>query len=143
MKGLLAVLLLALAGCAADPIGVNALMDNKYMERTAEPVPKEMAGTWTGVAGPYLMTMIIQPDGTGVSCGSWHKHNSTFRIKHQAGMLYFSDGSSMIADMAGDHLVLSLKDKSAAKFANMPTEFKYYRDDALKEAAPYCRKELS
>ncbi len=136
MKAITVIAALFLAGCAT---GLEPMLDNRYMEVSAEAVPKGMAGAWTGTLGPYLLTFVLNQDGTGLSCGSWHKHSSTGRVKYRGGVLYTSDGGALLANLVGDTLVLTMKERPAP----MPADHKFVRDDGLKEAAPYCKKELS
>lgn len=124
--------LLALGGCAM-PTG--DMMDNKYMERIAEPAPAGMAGDWTGTMGPYLMSLRIGSNGAGVMCSAYNTNNSVNNLKYSAGNLYFQDGTRMAAQLSGENLI-----GTSPYFGSSTT--KLYKDPGFKQAAPYCSKNL-
>jgi hypothetical protein len=124
--------LLALGGCAM-PTG--DMMDNKYMERTAEPVPAGVAGDWTGTMGPYLLSMRIGSNGAGVMCSAYHTNNAVMNLKYSGGTLYFQDGTRLPIQPAGDNLV-----GTSPYFGSAKTTL--YKDQGFAQAAPYCRNNL-
>lgn len=129
--GLLTVIL---AGCAIpDPL--DMFHDNRFAEVVPDPAPSEFVGTWTGSNGPYLMTVRINEDGTGLYCSAFGRYESRGRIKIKDHHIYYPEGGRMLLSMDGEVLVGSYDygGVSPARFV---------RDDDLVEAAPYCAENL-
>jgi len=121
-----------LAGCAMP---FDDMHNNQYMNHQAQAVPAGMDDSWTGVMGPYLMTLQLNEDGTGKLCNSYGASNYLQVVKYNSGMVYIQDGTRMSATFNGDTLT--------AKFpytGSKPAGFQ--RDSDLAMAAPYCRQNL-
>ena len=111
------------------------MMNNQYMEHSAESVPAEMAGDWTGTSGPYLMTLRLNTDGTGALCNSYGASNYLQAVKYRGGMLYVQDGTRLGLTGSGDSLV-GMAPYSGSK------PIRFMRDEGLKHAPPYCKTAL-
>lgn len=121
------VVLLELTGC------VGLMMENRYMDKAAEPVPPGYSGAWTGTIGNYLSTIKLNPDGTGLVCNSWHTHNSVERLKYSAGAIYPQSGGSLNIQVTGNQMT--------GKLAGAGT-YRFVKDDDMIESAPYCQKNM-
>ena len=129
--GLLTVIL---AGCAI-PDPMDMFHDNRFAEIVPDPAPSEFVGTWTGSNGPYLMTVRINVDGTGLYCSSFGANDALGRIKIKGDHIYYPEGGRMALSKDGDVMVgtYDYEGVSPARFV---------RDDDLVEAAPYCAESL-
>jgi len=133
MRVLMAAWALALlAGCAVDVLDYK---DNRFAEIHPSAARAELVGTWTASIGPYLSTLRIDEDGTGLFCSSWHTHDSLGKIKLVDDVVYFQDGMTMHLSRDGDMLIGQYKQvgMDPARFIPDPT---------LNEASPYCAAEL-
>jgi len=125
-----------LNGCASPVSDVYGdMMNNQFMAHQAEPVPAGMAGHWTGVSGPYLMTLHLNEDGTGLYCMTGAGSETLSVAKYQGGALYDQGGTRMTLSVTGDRLMGSPPYKYS-----QPIEFQ--RDDSLSMANPYCRDSM-
>lgn len=132
-NGIIAFAVLAmLSGCAMPAADQ---LDNRYMERRNESVPEGMAGEWTGTMGPYLMSIRLLGDGTGLMCSSFNANSSVVNLKYAGGVLYFQDGTRMEIKKIGQYLNGTLP-----YFGNAQT--KLYPDNGLAQASPYCKKSM-
>jgi len=120
------------AGCTTP---YEAMKNNRYGDVTPHTVPDEIAGTWTGTSGPYLMTVKLGQDGRGLSCASWQANESVNNVKYAAGRLYFPDGMQMTVGAEGGQLVAVYDQKGMEPIRLNP-------DTELVEASPYCRDKL-
>jgi len=121
-----------LSGCAMT----NDMLTNNFPAIVAVPVPADMVGTWTGSMGYYLTTTKINADGTGVMCASWNGRDSLNPLKYDGKEVRYADSSRIT--------VKSLDSKIMVLRANyyMGADYTLYRDDGLKQAAPYCIEKL-
>lgn len=124
---------LLLAGCAASPY--QYMVDNRYGEIEPMPAPAALIGTWTGTNGPYLLTIRVNADGRGLTCASWHKHESVNNLKYADGRLYFPDGMELTMNAQGGRLMATYDQKGMAPMHLRP-------DPNLVEASPYCKDKL-
>lgn len=123
----------ALAGCATP---LDGLLDSRYSEVRPAPAPSQMVGTWTGSMGPYLVTLEVEPDGTGLYCYSWNEKHAVNRLKYDGERLVFQDGSmASIVDLVADKLVIRPDYSHASRATLRP-------DEGLVEASPYCAKAM-
>lgn len=127
---LIAIAAFSLAGCATDD-----MLNNKFPTIVIKPA-ENLAGIWTGALGPYMSTLKINSDGSGYSCYSWNDKKSVDRIKFDGENIYFQEGT---------RLRILTKDSSMLK-VNAPygfgKDYTYTRDDNLKQASPYCVREI-
>lgn len=122
-----------LAGCATP---LDDLLEGGYSEAVAQPAPEDLVGTWTGSMGPYLMTMVVEPDGTGRYCHSWNEKNAVSRLKYDGDRIVFQDGArAEVVSVSSDQLELRPSYKHADGSVLRP-------DSNLKLASPYCVKAL-
>lgn len=121
-----------MAGCASP---FDDMINNRYLNYPAQAVPAGMDGNWTGVMGPYLMTLQMREDGSGVFCNSYGASNYMQAVKYNAGTIYVQDGTRLGVSVSADTLTAT-SSYSGAK----PSVFQ--RDDDLVKAAPYCRENL-
>lgn len=131
LTGLLAAIL---AGCAI-PDPMDMFHDNRFAEIVPDPAPPEFVGTWTGSNGPYLMTVRINVDGTGLYCSTSGVNDALGRIKIKGDHIYYPEGGRMALSMDGDVMV------GAHDYQGAPAA-RFVRDDDLVEAAPYCAENL-
>ncbi|WP_341667342.1 J517_1871 family lipoprotein [Alcaligenes sp. SDU_A2] len=121
------------AGCA---LPTHDMADNRFAELTPELVSEGLVGAWTGSNGPYLLTLRIGQDGTGLFCSSWGERNTLGRIKFVQDRLYFQDGTKMRLSREGEGLVGNYDYLGA-------NTVRFKMDSQLKEASPYCVDSLS
>lgn len=137
MRKLALAALLGLAtGCAAlgDDI-FRDMANNQFMDVRAERIPDGMAGRWTGVSGPAMMTLDLREDGSGQICTALGASNSVHAVKFSNGTIYDQGGTRINVTLQADRLAASYPYKHG------PT-FDFHRDNDLAMAAPYCRATL-
>lgn len=123
----------ALIGCATP---LDGLLDSRYSEVRPAPAPSQMVGTWTGNMGPYLLTLQVESDGTGLYCYSWNEKHAVNRMKYDGEGLVFQDGSmASIIDLVPDKLIIRPDYSHASRATLRP-------DEGLVEASPYCAKAM-
>lgn len=136
MRILILAALLVMAGCTAPGSDMfHDMASNSFMGVQAEQVPGDVAGRWTGVSGPVMMTMDLKQDGSGTICTAWGTNNSVHAIKYSGGMIYDQGGTRINVSPAGDRLDASYPYKHGPSF-------QFHRDDDLTKAAPYCRDSM-
>jgi len=82
--------------------------------------------------GPYLMTMVVEPDGTGRYCHSWNEKNAVSRLRYDGDRIVFQDGArAKVVSVSSDQLELRPSYKHADDSVLRP-------DSSLKLASPYC-----
>lgn len=82
--------------------------------------------------GPYLLTLQLESDGTGLYCYSWNEKHAVNRIKYDGERLVFQDGSmASIIEAAPDKLIIRPDYSHASRSTLSP-------DEGLAEASPYC-----
>lgn len=121
-----------MAGCVMP---IDDMINNRYMDYPAQAVPAGMDGNWTGVMGPYLMTLQLRENGTGELCNSYGSSNYLQAVKFNDGVIYIQDGTRMSADLNGD--ALAVEPPYAGSQAS-----RLQRDSDLAMAAPYCKQNL-
>ncbi|XEG74009.1 hypothetical protein QA447_07200 [Pseudomonas sp. abacavir_1] len=110
-------------------------MNNNFVAVQVQPSPPEMVGRWTGSVGPYLMTLAINPDGTGMSCYSYGTADVLGRIKYDGAQIQMQDGAKMKAYRSGDQLIAT-----TSYLGSKP--MKFIQDNNLASASPFCAKSL-
>lgn len=123
----------ALSGCASP---LDDMLNNRYAEIAPVAPSADIVGTWTGTAGPYLMTIQINADGRGVSCWSFLEKNALGSTKYANGRLHFQDGASYELKRSGDKLLGDSGYTGAKVVVFVP-------DGNLIEASPYCKNNMS
>ena len=124
------------AGCAAPGDDIfRDMANNQFMNVQAEQVPDGMAGRWTGVSGPAMMSLDLREDGSGQICTALGASNSVHAVKFSNGTIYDQGGTRINVALQGDRLAASYPYKHGPTFA-------FHRDDGLAQAAPYCRASL-
>lgn len=121
---------LALAACASP---YEDMLKNDFVLVEPKTPPTEYVGTWSGSAGPYLMTLRISEDGRGQYCYSWHTRDVIGNVKFDGSALRFQDGSRLTPRRDGDSLLTQFEDPS------LPS-YRLVQDPNLVEASPYCKK---
>jgi len=125
-----------MAGCALPGEDIfQDMADNRFMDIQPERLPSGIAGRWTGVSGPVMMTMDLAQDGSGTVCTAWGTNNSVHAIKYSGGTVYDQGGTRIDIALDGDRLNAS----SPYKYGQ---EFQLHRDDDLSKSAPYCRQNM-
>ncbi|WP_145957994.1 J517_1871 family lipoprotein [Brenneria goodwinii] len=121
-----------LAGCATDD-----LLKNDFPSVVEKNAPSNLVGVWTGSTGPYLTTLIIKENGSGLSCYSWNNNNAIGKIKYDGQEIRLQDGSRLqIKNIDELNLI-------AHAPYYMGADYTFYKDNELKNASPYCEKEIS
>ena len=130
----IAVILISylLVGCAS-----NDLLNNNFSSVVEKKTPESLVGIWTGSAGPYTTTIHIKTDGTGFSCYSWNDKNAIGKIKYDGANIRFQEGTR-----------LEIKNINSGSFvAHAPyylgADYVFYKDANLKNASPFCEKEIN
>lgn len=126
---------LLVTGCASP---VDDLINNKFSEVVAKPVANQYIGIWTGSTGPWLTTMSIKQNGTGIYCSSWAQRNFVGNLKVVDDIVNFQDGAKLQIAPVNGILVGNYVGKGHGD-----TQYKFMRDPVLKEASPYCKTEMS
>lgn len=123
---------LSMTGCAMH----HDMQNNNFPAVVAVPPPPKLVGTWTGSIGYYLTTTKFEEDGTGIMCASWNGRDSLNRVKYDGKEVRFADG--------GRTTIKSLDNRVLVLRANyyFGADYTLHRDDALKQAAPYCVEKL-
>ncbi|GAA5133924.1 J517_1871 family lipoprotein [Alloalcanivorax gelatiniphagus] len=135
MRFALGILLAAalLSGCATP---LDDLLEGGYSEAKVQPAPASLVGTWTGSMGSYLVTLVVEPDGTGRYCHSWNEKNAVSLLKYDGERLVFQDGArAELISASSDKLIL----KPSYKHAK---ESVLRADRSLRAASLYCRSAL-
>lgn len=128
-----AIVLLGLTGCAGP---MDDLLGGRYSEVDPMPARPGLTGMWTGSMGPYLVTLEVEPDGTGLYCYSWNEKHAVNRLKYDGERLVFQDGSmASIIDLVPDKLIIRPDYSHASRATLRP-------DEGLVEASPYCAKAM-
>lgn len=82
--------------------------------------------------GPYLLTLQVETDGTGLYCYSWNEKHAVNRMKYDGERLVFQDGSmASIIELVPSKLVIRPDYSHASRATLRP-------DLGLAEASPYC-----
>ncbi|WP_028627689.1 J517_1871 family lipoprotein [Metapseudomonas resinovorans] len=121
-----------LAGCTMP---FDDLRNNDFVSVQPQPAPSDIAGVWTGSAGPYLMTLIINSDGTGSHCYTWGESNVLERLKFDGNQVRIQDGSRLKVYRSGYQLI-----GQAPYTGSQPINF--VQDSNLANASVYCAKNL-
>jgi len=129
---LIVITLSLLSGCAMH----NDMYNNNFPAVVAVAPPEKLIGVWTGSIGYYLATVSIKSDGTGIMCASWSGRDSINALKYDGKEVRFSDSSrTTVKKLNAKVLVLRANYYFGA-------DYTFYRDDSLKQAAPYCIEKL-
>lgn len=130
MRAILAGMLLMLTACAS-------LIDMENNFAVTEPTapPEALLGTWTGSMGPYLTTIRVEPDGSGIYCYSWHDKNVIGRLKYTGEVVEFQDGGSVS--------ILGVSDELSLQSSDGDHQYRFRRDPERGHASPYCATALA
>lgn len=118
---------LLMSGCVPQA----ALNAAPYLNLTPQKPPDTVVGYWTGAMGPYISTLAMNQDGTGTICYSWGEAQYTEGVKYDNGGVYINGSGQLAMSVDQNEMVLS-----------GPARFTMKRDAELKNAVPYCRKQL-
>lgn len=125
-----AALTLLLAGCQLSPPSDNKFI---FIEPKAEP---RLEGIWSGTVGPYMMSLVFKPDGSGYSCWATNGKNNINRLKYDGKYIQYQEGFKQRLD----------KITPAALTVSTPNtllpDYTFVKDNDLKEADPFCVREL-
>lgn len=132
MKVFVVGVAVALAGCAS---GIDDMINNKFMEHIPERTPAGMTGDWTGVNGPYMISMQMGEDGVGLLCGAYSTNNSLQNIKYNGGVIYIQDGTRM-------NVALTAEGLTATPPYDFAKDIKLIKDSGFKQAAPFCKQNM-
>ncbi len=127
-----AAVIASVAGCAMP---MDDMLNNQFSSVVPSAPPHELVGNWTGSSGPYLMTLVIRKDGSGLSCHAWNERNAVSRAKYRDGFVYLQDGTRMRVSSSGSGLAATTSYSGA-------TPLNFVPDPDLREAAPFCAKSL-
>lgn len=121
-----------LSGCS---LATTDVLNNDFSSIQQASAPPSIVGTWTGSSGPYLMTIVINENGGGLSCYAWNTNKTVGRVKYDGGQLVLQDGSKMRVTASGDVLT------GRASYTGAK-DISFRRDTNLENADPYCVKNL-
>ena len=100
-------------------------------------VPPDLSGKWTGKTGPFKTSFILNNKGEGRLCFSGNNKNKTEWIKYKNGIIHTErDTKIVIEGLTGDILTVEVDNFGSKKYT-------FYRDEHLKKASWFCRRELS
>lgn len=137
MKATFVIASALLTGCA--PPGFEFMDDmknNQFALVAAQPVPAAMVGRWTGSTGAHLTTFIWSADGTGLVCSSGFGKDVVERVKHHDARVLLQNGMHhLIVETTPEYLTIRSPYMDAQ-------QYKLMKDAELKNASPYCAKEL-
>lgn len=133
MRKIGVVLSLGLLSACAMP--TSDMINNDFASVRAVSVPSGVKGKWTGSSGPYLMTISLSQDGTGLSCSAWGSKQSLGRIKYDGSQLRFQDGTRLDLALQGGSLVGRAPYTGAQNIV-------FVSDPDLTSADPYCSKNI-
>jgi hypothetical protein len=132
--GLVVGFVVALAGCQSP---MSDMMNNNFVAITPQQVPEDLAGSWTGNMGPYLVTMKLQPDGYGLFCYSYGTADVLQKIKFSSGKIQIQDGTKLILKDQNPESITVYAPYAAGKDTLL------YTDPDYKNASGYCAKALN
>jgi hypothetical protein len=110
------VIAVTVSGCVT-PIG--DLTRGDFSSIQAEAPPQGIIGTWTGSSGPYLVTLKIGDDGSGVMCSSYGGKDILQRAKYNAGNIITQDGARAALASAGATAVTMEPRYSGSKISTL------------------------
>ncbi|BDM64572.1 hypothetical protein NFHSH190041_20240 [Shewanella sp. NFH-SH190041] len=128
---LAALLSMLLAGCASP---FSDMLNNKFMNVVQTPQPN-LAGLWTGTMGPYLVTMQINPNGSGVSCYEYNGTGGIQRLKVSSDTVFMQDGTKVTVAQKGGQLEVSVPYLGGGSYKFVP-------DNELAQASLFCADKL-
>lgn len=125
---------IVLTGCQSP---VDDMMNNNFVTIKPEPIPRGLAGTWSGSMGPYLVSMKWQADGHGLYCYSYGTADVLEKLKFSAGVIYNQSGTKLELKES--------KPESITVFTPYFVGDSYilYSDPDYRNASPYCAKALN
>lgn len=86
-------ILIALGGCASP---VDDVLNNRFSQIQAQPVPVALVGRWVGSVGPYLLTMQFSGDGKGTYSYTYLGTPIVQQTKYSSGEVFVEDGTRVI-----------------------------------------------
>ncbi|HIF8866514.1 TPA: J517_1871 family lipoprotein [Vibrio cholerae] len=86
-------ILIALGGCASP---VDDVLNNRFSQIQAQPVPVALVGTWVGSVGPYLVTMQFGEDGKGTYRYTYLGTPIVQQTKYSSGEVFVEDGTRIL-----------------------------------------------
>lgn len=123
---------LVLAGCAMP---MDDMLNNRFTEVAPMPLHEALTGAWTGSMGPWLATIKLSPDGTGLMCSSLGDKDLLNRLKVVGGVAYVQDGTRFEIAQSGE--ALSVK---TAYFGG--GAYRFSKDSTLTQASVFCSGKL-
>ena len=126
-------LLFSLFSCASP---LNDMMNNDFVALNPKPVPSHMAGIWSGSMGPYLTTFQWNKNGHGLYCYSWNTTEALQKTKYLGNSITNQDGTKLVVKSIDTDLMTLDVGYAFGK------SYKFYRDNSLKNASPYCALKL-
>lgn len=119
-----------LSGCAMN----NDLLSGQFS--AIAPKSTDLSGYWSGNGGPWLVTIKINSDGTGLMCQSYNGKDMLDKIKVVDDVIYNQNNLKLkVTSKASDKLVLKADYYMGATFNFTP-------DPLLKNASLYCESAL-
>lgn len=130
------ITIISLLGLTACTMPTDDMLNNKFVSISPQPLGNVYTESiWTGNNGPYLITLILHNDGTGVMCSSYQTRNSLEKTKYNDGILYDQSGGRTKLSLNGNNLI------GNSPYFGAKTII-FYRDNDLKEASIYCKKAI-
>lgn len=133
-KLLITCLVLSISGCATVS---NDMLHNKFVGINPQPVPSAFVGTYTGATGPWLTTVILNSNGSGVSCATYNGKTQLDKVKYSEGKLFYQNGVKV---------TLQLRDLSSymmtVSYYGVTQDYVMYKDADLSNASLQCSSQL-
>lgn len=129
---LLAVITAFVASCAMP---TDDYLNNRYLEQTPVTPSDDMVGTWTGNRGPYLVTVVIEADGTGLHCYDWKEIKTVEKLIFNGEEIFYQSGVREKPIPESGRLILQSPYLGKSKDT-------YHSDSGLTKASVYCAEQL-
>lgn len=107
-----------------------------YIKSKPVNVDSSMVGVWVAGMGPYLSTMKINSDGTGLFCYSWNGKDVLYKMIYNGKTLIVQSGEKLDVDNFNSSEI----DVTANYY--MGKKYTFYRDDSYTKSSAYCTANL-
>lgn len=131
-KIMLLLSLITLSGCNTIS-NVNA---NDYLTANAQKPDNSLLGVWVAGMGPYLSTIKLNQDGSGLFCYSWNGKNVLYKLVYNGKSIIVQSGEKLDIDN------FSQTEINVTANYYMSQKYTFYRDDNLKKLSAYCAENI-
>ncbi|WP_041703282.1 J517_1871 family lipoprotein [Pseudogulbenkiania sp. NH8B] len=124
--------LFLLGGCASP---MDDMLNNRFIEVMPTAAPETLVGAWTGAMGPWLATVKLAPDGSGLMCSSFGGQDLLYRLKYAGNAVYVQDGSRFSMSRNGGNVIVTTNYFGGGYYP-------FVADTALAQASVACSSKL-